>query len=81
MDWSSSWAWLFLPAAIFLLTAKLPWLLKRLSKGRPVNPVDEANVYLAYGRKEQALGILRDALAIDPKNEEVVTKLREIERK
>jgi len=64
-----------------MLLVFLPWLLRRAQKRKPVDPIAEANVYLAYGRKEQAAGILRDALATNPENEEVLAKLREIESK
>lgn len=51
------------------------------NSGKTINPVAEANVYLAYGRKEQAVNVLKDALATDPNNEAVLVKLREIEHR
>lgn len=43
-----------------------------------VDPVAEAEVYLAYGRDQQAEDILRDALSKDPTRHEVRLKLMEI---
>lgn len=43
-----------------------------------VDPVAEAEVYLAYGRDQQAEDILRDALAKDPTRHEARLKLMEI---
>ena len=43
-----------------------------------VDPVAEAEVYLAYGRDEQAEEILKDALAKDPTRHEARVKLLEI---
>jgi Tfp pilus assembly protein FimV len=43
-----------------------------------VNPVTEAEVYLAYGRKEQAIEILEEALRAKPAREDIRRKLQEI---
>lgn len=43
-----------------------------------VDPIAEAEVYLAYGRDQQAEDILKDALAKDPTRHEVRMKLMEI---
>ncbi len=43
-----------------------------------VDPIAEAEVYLAYGRDQQAEDILKDALAKDPTRHEVRLKLMEI---
>jgi Tfp pilus assembly protein FimV len=43
-----------------------------------VNPITEAEVYLAYGRKEQAIEILQEALRANPAREDVRKKLNEI---
>ncbi len=43
-----------------------------------VDPIAEAEVYLAYGRDEQAEEILRDAITKDPTRQEVRGKLLEI---
>ncbi|OQS44588.1 hypothetical protein B0T39_01445 [Chromobacterium haemolyticum] len=43
-----------------------------------VDPVAEAEVYIAYGRDVQAEDILKDALAKDPSRQEVRLKLMEI---
>ena len=43
-----------------------------------VNPVTEAEVYLAYDRKEQAIEILEEALRAKPDRQDVRRKLQEI---
>ena len=43
-----------------------------------VDPVAEAEVYIAYGREAQAEEILREALQRDPQRPDVATKLAEI---
>lgn len=43
-----------------------------------VDPVAEAEVYLAYGRKTQAIEILEEALRDHPAREDVRKKLNEI---
>ncbi|TMG95200.1 MAG: LysM peptidoglycan-binding domain-containing protein, partial [Betaproteobacteria bacterium] len=43
-----------------------------------VDPIAEAEVYLAYGRDAQAEEILKDALKKDPKRQEIYLKLLEI---
>ena len=43
-----------------------------------VDPVAEAEVYIAYGREAQAEEILREALIRDPQRPDVATKLAEI---
>lgn len=43
-----------------------------------VNPIAEAEVYLAYGRKEQAIEILEEALRAYPAREDFRRKLTEI---
>lgn len=43
-----------------------------------VDPLQEADVYLAYGRDEQAAEILRDAIQIDPDRAALHAKLCEI---
>src|SRR5439155_12351576 len=44
-----------------------------------VDPIAEAEVYLAYGRDAQAEEILRDALQKDPQRHEIYLKLLEIQ--
>jgi pilus assembly protein FimV len=46
--------------------------------GQDVDPLAEAEVYIAYGRDGQAEEILKEALAKDPKREDVQLKLLEI---
>ena len=43
-----------------------------------VDPIKEADVYLAYGRRAQAVQILESALANDPSRDDVKLKLAEI---
>jgi pilus assembly protein FimV len=43
-----------------------------------VDPLAEAEIYLAYGRDAQAEDILREALAVNPRRQEVQLKLLEI---
>ena len=43
-----------------------------------VDPIAEAEVYLAYGRDAQAEEILKDALKKDPNRQEIYLKLLEI---
>ena len=43
-----------------------------------VDPIAEAEVYLAYGRDAQAEEILKDALKKDPQRQEIYLKLLEI---
>ncbi len=43
-----------------------------------VDPIAEAEVYLAYGRKEQAIEILQEALHAKPAREDIRRKINEI---
>lgn len=43
-----------------------------------VDPIAEAEVYLAYGRKKQAIEILEEALRAKPTQEDIRKKLNEI---
>ena len=45
-----------------------------------VNPISEADVYLAYGREEQAIEVLQEALKSDPDNSTVRAKLESLEK-
>ena len=46
--------------------------------GDDVDPIQEADVYIAYGRDAQAEEILKEALAKDPSRQEIKLKLLEI---
>jgi Tfp pilus assembly protein FimV len=74
-------AWLYI--SIFIVLGLGMAAVRSYSKRPPVlttaNSIKEANVYLAYGRKQQALEILKQALVDDPENEECRTKIAEIE--
>lgn len=50
----------------------------QLDANADVDPVQEADVYLAYGRDEQAAEILRDALSADPDRIALHAKLCEV---
>jgi tetratricopeptide (TPR) repeat protein len=45
-----------------------------------VNPISEADVYLAYGRKEQAVAVLQEALRSDPNNSKILAKLESLQK-
>ena len=45
---------------------------------KPSDPINQANVYLAYGRKAQAVQLLEAALKEDPAREDCRAKLAEI---
>jgi pilus assembly protein FimV len=49
-----------------------------IDAGEQVDPIAEAEVYLAYGRSAQAEEVLKDALERDPANEAVALRLLEI---
>ena len=55
-------------------TAKAP----PAASGDDVDPMQEAEVYIQYGRDGQAEEILKEALAKDPKREDVQLKLLEV---
>jgi hypothetical protein len=59
----------------------LPGLIERSQKGKRVNPIAEAKVYLAYGQKKQAANVLKKALIADPANELLLAQLRKIDEK
>jgi Tfp pilus assembly protein FimV len=64
----------------------LGFLIYKLSKTRKgdgdgVDPIAEAAVYVAYGRKNQAIALLEEALRHNPAREDIATKLRELKRK
>jgi hypothetical protein len=47
----------------------------------PVDPLAEAEVYLAYGRKEQAIEVLKEGLAREPQRKDVATKLAALRKR
>lgn len=75
--------WLSITLFVFViaLASVVPWTVRRLQRGKIVNPIAEADVYLAYGRKQQAIDVLKGALSADPDNMELSGKLRELESK
>jgi hypothetical protein len=44
-----------------------------------IDPVREAEVYLAYGNREQALSLLRKAAQNQPERQDIIAKIAEIE--
>jgi len=52
--------------------------MKRGGPDKPIDPIAEAEVYLAYGRRNQAEAILEEALKKDPGNSEIATKLQSV---
>lgn len=70
-------------AAIVLFVIGLIFFAVRGRKGisGPVDPLAEADVYLAYGRSAQAKELLQEALRADPRREDIAAKLRELENK
>ena len=50
-----------------------------MPSGEPPDPIAEAEVYLAYGRSEQAKQVLQNALSIHPGRKDIAAKLRELE--
>jgi len=59
-------------------TAAAPTAKAAAAHGDDVDPLAEADVYIQYGRDSQAEEILKEALARDPKREDVQLKLLEI---
>jgi Tfp pilus assembly protein FimV len=51
------------------------------SNGGPVDPIAEAEVFIAYGRKKQALEILENALRENPQRDDIALKLSELKKK
>lgn len=79
MESRSIWQIILIALLLLLLNVVVPRLLKRFAKGMPVDPIAEATVFLAYGRKEQALEVLRDALVVSPNSKDILAKMRDIE--
>lgn len=52
------------------------WARRRTAK--PVDPIAEAEVYLAYGRRDQAIAILESALRTNPQDYALQRRLSEI---
>lgn len=78
------WLFVILPVLGILLF----WLFKQLSPKHPTNtatepppaadPIAEAEVYCAYGRKQQAKQVLQTALDKDPNNARIREKLAQL---
>ena len=68
--------------AVRSLLAIRVWNIKssRTRTGDSANPLAEAEVYAAYGRKAEAIKILKDALARDAGNVEIREKLEALRR-
>ncbi len=76
MQWLN-WLLFIVTALVFLSLFRLS---KRAQKNPNSNPLSEADVYLAYGRKQEAIEVLKSALAADPDNSEIKQKLKEIQQ-
>lgn len=51
------------------------------TQGRTVDPLREAEVYLAYGRQRDAIETLRKGLTAHPNRADIATKLAALEQK
>jgi hypothetical protein len=47
----------------------------------PVDPLAEAEVYLAYGRREQAVEVLKQGLAREPQRKDLAEKLAQLRQR
>ena len=52
----------------------------RTRKNLHVDPIAEAEVYMMYGRKAQAIELLKQALAKEPSNLAIENKLNEFKK-
>ena len=69
---------------VVLLTVAILTAWRMLGRGRTtsggVDPLAEAEVYIAYGRKEEAVDILKEAIDAYPdRRKEIEAKLRELQ--
>ena len=48
--------------------------------GRASDPLDEAEVYLAYGKRHEALEVLQRAAAADPSRTDIAVKLARLKQ-
>ena len=64
--------------AIFLLKSRLTATTER--QNGVADPLAEAEVYLAYGRKKQALELLEKAFRENPRRNDIREKLRELKK-
>jgi tetratricopeptide (TPR) repeat protein len=53
-------------------------IFSRSRTAKPVDPIAEAEVYLAYGRRDQAIAILESALRTNPQDYALQKRLLEI---
>jgi len=49
------------------------------SGGFEIDPIREAEVYLAYGNRKQALALLQKAVLADPDRQDIREKLQEVQ--
>jgi hypothetical protein len=79
---------LLLPAiglAVALICLLALFLVRRRSSaarptGQTPDPLAEAEVYLAYGKKKEALETLEKAASSDPSRADIATKLAQLKR-
>lgn len=79
---NSTQFWLLLAGAIIVIGYGLLRSRSTTNVGQkaPADPLAEAEVYLAYGRKEQALELLEKALRENPSRADIEAKLRDLKR-
>lgn len=65
-------------SAIVLIAVFVFNRVMRGGSAKPVDPIAEAEVYLAYGRPQQAQAILEEALKKEPGNSAIAAKLQTI---
>ncbi|WP_374347293.1 hypothetical protein [Chitinimonas sp.] len=79
---------LFLLPVLVCISAALAHLLQHLqgNTGKKANhpaadtPIEQARVYLAYGRRNEAQALIRKALSREPGNAELIAALQRLER-
>lgn len=70
--------------ALVALLLMLVWMRRSASAGSEssyVDPLAEAEVYLAYGRKQQAIETLEQALRNDDSRHDIRRKLSELKKR
>jgi len=64
-----------LAVGLFLLQG---WMSRKSGEKSTADPLAEAEVYIAYGRKTQALAMLEEALQKDPSRTDISARIREL---
>lgn len=72
----------FFVVIIILILLVLPILKKfTINKEQNINPINEAKVYLTYGREKDAIKILKEYLLENPNDPEAIAMLDDINKK